>query len=1312
MSSENKDEHAYKAIFTAKSEDVTVEWTAYKTKIMGKARAKNLAAALKTGKTHSDPTKKASNDELASAWSLLIDGIHNNVLVAELARVYSDEDKDMYDPSGAYAMLNERFGGTTRDNSLIEDHWDKYQELILTGLPSKPTDKDMNSILNEIGTIVENLRGTHREVTNKSFCLDLIKLTEKCHPEIHRGVRDDFAWLSTSKQENPAEVEMSVKAAIHREMRHMARVDGTSELSALQATLAAQQKEIESLKLQAKSAATNNPRNPNNRTGNPNDNPNGDRDRPPVCPVDGCGLRHRGLCERDWRNLDKIDWAKVPANRKANKTIAEQNKKIHDMQQKLSAKCTTVQDIVFSTPGGVELKASTVQAKFKSAPYGDTFKVGLDTKCSGGCMFGDLRAFPHGIEHISGTVKNAGAFESKVIGKGTAALVHTDAITGKEFVEYYPNSYLVEGFDQHLLSAGCLMGNGFTIDLSGKKMITKSGATVAVDNDFDVAASYAPEAKLSEMRNVPEPTLAPTDLVSRGKKEPKIRPPIHITRAEMDTIELYMRRLGIPNPQRMRLLPDSVDGVPEALKKTPEGLLADEKMRANMKYIHRARSEMAKTKGSRAGRWVCYDLWSAPCAGALTGAKYMICFIDVSSGIIRIYTMTKKSEVPTMIERFLRDTRKYFDTKMLFADNAKEHQSKAVDAICNQHEIEHRYSCEYEPWQNAHVEHVFDTLVSVMRTMLTVANAPEEFWEAAAIQAERVHNIYPDADGDTPLGNVGVKASVKGLKVFGCLAYVRVPNAKRISNLGERSVRAIHLGTARYKPGWMFWTPDLGLFYSSQAIFNESVFPFKIAKGQGGRLYALRDDSDTATFFDAAAIRTFDAGGVGSETSDTASTIGDDITDDETTNEDRDDGALELHGDDDGDDDDGDDDDDSPPARPQRHRQPPIDPGDTQAQLQRLSARKTLKHVRMALRAVYEKAMATKIDPTVPKTDADMNALPPEQRDEWLAADDDEHRKVTDERKSFGEGVPIDKVKRAIPLTFSRKIKRDGTKKSRMCVQGFRLIKDVDYGDSYSPTIEWEAIRMIFSIGTSRRMRRHSCDFANAFCQTKMPEGQSFYCRMPKRYRMFDENGVELVYPLNMSLYGTVQAALLWYDNVSQWLIAHDFRRSETNPCVFAHTSGDMILTLYVDDVGIWERDSELYSKFMSDLKADYDVTFQDTMSEYLGANVEGNEETVYVHIADYIDSTYEEFSDALAEMDADPAYKCDIRIPAAKTLSKLVEDAQFGEPDDLLIGEEITLYRSVIGKLMHAMVKARIDISLAAGLLARAQAKPTKALL
>ena len=77
-----------------------------------------------------------------------------------------------------------------------------------------------------------------------------------------------------------------------------------------------------------------------------------------------------------------------------------------------------------------------------------------------------------------------------------------------------------------------------------------------------------------------------------------------------------------------------------------------------------------------------------------------------------------------------------------------------------------------------------------------------------------------------------------------------------------------------------------------------------------------------------------------------------------------------------------------------------------------------------------------------------------------------------------------------------------------------------------------------------------------------------------------------------MSLYGTVQAALLWYENISTWLLNHDFKRSDTNACVFVHKSGKMILSIYVDDVGIWENDTDLYEQFRTDLKKDYDVEF------------------------------------------------------------------------------------------------------------------------
>lgn len=876
-----------------------------------------------------------------------------------------------------------------------------------------------------------------------------------------------------------------------------------------------------------------------------------------------------------------------------------------------------------------------------------------------------------------------------------------------------------------------------------------------------------PSSLRAALSHIPQPSLRPDDMVSRGKSEPQVRKTVDITTDELKTIELHMRRLGIPNAKRMRLFAD-MDGAPEVLRKTPEGLLCDEKLRANMKYFARMRAEYsnAHKQGAHAGRWVCYDLWTAHCPGVLTGAKYLIAFIDVSSGVIKVYPLKRKADVPDAILRFLRDTRKYFETRMLFADNAKEHTSKAVDAVCNEHRIEHRYSCEYEPWQNAHVEHVFDTLVSIMRTLLTIAHAPPEFWEPAALHGEFLHNIMPDPHGNTPLGNVGHKASTRGLKIFGCLAYVRVPNARRASNISERAVHAVHLGRARYKPGWMFWNPERGHFFSSQAIFNESILPFKLTTG--GRLASLTDGANTDALFDTDLVESLDAGGVGDDAGDAEATIGDADVPDIPDGDDGDpEGDEELH--DDGDT--GNEDDDieaevhasanahgaAPDRRASygadgrrdhggnahpRMRGPPVDPGDAHAQLEyqarvrqtqqaqqhamlaraaihRVEAQEAREvHARNALRALLAAAAAA--DPSaVPKNDKDIEAMlnDPTTRasgEAWIKADDEEMHKVRHERNTFGEPVRIDQVDRYIPLTFSRKFKRSGQRKSRICVQGFRLIKDLDYSDSYSPTVEWEAIRTIFAIGATRAMRRHSCDFANAFCQTEMPADQRFHVRMPRRYREYDTDGTEFVYPLNMSLYGTVQAALLWYENVSSWLMRNKFQRSEINPCVFTHESGNMILTLYVDDVGIWERDSELYVQFREDLKKDYDVAFAESMDEYLGADIEGDEHTAYVHIASYIDTMHKEFKTNIDEMDAQakPLYRCDTRVPGSKEVTKLVDDAMFGDTATQLDAKDTTLYRSIVGKLMHAVVKVRVDIGYIVGILSRAQTKPTQALL
>ena len=61
---------------------------------------------------------------------------------------------------------------------------------------------------------------------------------------------------------------------------------------------------------------------------------------------------------------------------------------------------------------------------------------------------------------------------------------------GKVFTEYYKDSYLVESFDQPLLSVGTLMSRGFKVDFEKMQMTTKSGHVVPMDSKFDTPAQY------------------------------------------------------------------------------------------------------------------------------------------------------------------------------------------------------------------------------------------------------------------------------------------------------------------------------------------------------------------------------------------------------------------------------------------------------------------------------------------------------------------------------------------------------------------------------------------------------------------------------------------------------------------------------------------------------------------------------------------------------------------------------------------------------------------------------------------------------
>ena len=62
--------------------------------------------------------------------------------------------------------------------------------------------------------------------------------------------------------------------------------------------------------------------------------------------------------------------------------------------------------------------------------------------------------------------------------------------------------------------------------------------------------------------------------------------------------------------------------------------------------------------------------------------------------------------------------------------------------------------------------------------------------------------------------------------------------------------------------------------------------------------------------------------------------------------------------------------------------------------------------------------------------------------------------------------------------------------KARLIVQGFKIQQDVDYNDTFSPTLGSTATRTIISIATAEDLELHSVDFAKAFIQAdRLPEG-------------------------------------------------------------------------------------------------------------------------------------------------------------------------------------------------------------------------------
>ena len=120
--------------------------------------------------------------------------------------------------------------------------------------------------------------------------------------------------------------------------------------------------------------------------------------------------------------------------------------------------------------------------------------------------------------------------------------------------------------------------------------------------------------------------------------------------------------------------------------------------------------------------------------------------------------------------------------KKLRSDGGGEYISKRFVEFCASRGIEKQITVPYTPQQNGVAERMNRTLMEMARSMLYHANCSQNLWAEAVSTAAYLRNRCPTStfQGATPYERWFMeKPNVDNLRVFGCVAYVHIPDEKR-----------------------------------------------------------------------------------------------------------------------------------------------------------------------------------------------------------------------------------------------------------------------------------------------------------------------------------------------------------------------------------------------------------------------------------------------------------------------------------------------------------------------------------------------------
>ena len=181
------------------------------------------------------------------------------------------------------------------------------------------------------------------------------------------------------------------------------------------------------------------------------------------------------------------------------------------------------------------------------------------------------------------------------------------------------------------------------------------------------------------------------------------------------------------------------------------------------------------------------------------GFNYYVTFLDDFSRKCWIYLLKNKSDVCNAFIHFnklMKNTTNY-NIVTLKTDNGREYDNANLIKYLADNGIEFIHSLPNYPQQNGRAKRINQTLDNFVKTLLSSAKLPINFWDSAILCDCRLYNLNPHQGNNSLIPDevfFSKPVDISHLKVFGCRVYFY--NKYKKNKLENNTKPGIFLGYA------------------------------------------------------------------------------------------------------------------------------------------------------------------------------------------------------------------------------------------------------------------------------------------------------------------------------------------------------------------------------------------------------------------------------------------------------------------------------------------------------------------------------------